>query len=308
MTSRAGRSRRRQPAGSAGEIVAGRPADGSSDRRGPSRYPRGTVTTIDRPTRAAALRGRPTSGAPASRPGAPAAAGPQRLASRGPVLVRQVRGGIEESVHRGDIVQVDVDGALIRGLGDPDRVANLRCCVKPFGVVALIEAGGIEAFDLEPAELALMASSHSGEDLHVRTLQALYRRAGVSQSLIATRLGGHAARRADRGPAGPRRREGQPGAPHVLGPALGVPAPVQLKGWDPTGYWLDDHPAQVAYRGVVARAFGTHAGDGSGPSIDGCGVATYAFPLREIARAYAFLADPAAVPARRPARRRSRRR
>ena len=31
-----------------------------------------------------------------------------------------------------------------------------------------------------------MASSHSGEDLHVRTLQAMYRRAGVSQTLIAT--------------------------------------------------------------------------------------------------------------------------
>src|SRR4029078_13650758 len=29
--------------------------------------------------------------------------------------------------------------------------------------------------------------------------------------------------------------------------------------------------------------------------IDGCGVETYAFPLREIARAYAMLADPAAI-------------
>jgi L-asparaginase II len=31
--------------------------------------------------------------------------------------------------------------------------------------------------------------------------------------------------------------------------------------------------------------------------IDGCGVPTYAFSLREVARAYAFLADPASVPA-----------
>ena len=30
-----------------------------------------------------------------------------------------------------------------------------------------------------------MASSHSGEDRHVRTIQALYRRAGVSQTVLA---------------------------------------------------------------------------------------------------------------------------
>ena len=57
-------------------------------------------------------------------------------------------------MHRGDIVEADVEGRLIRQLGDPDRIVALRSTVKPFGVVALIEAGGIEAFDLEPPELA----------------------------------------------------------------------------------------------------------------------------------------------------------
>jgi L-asparaginase II len=103
-----------------------------------------------------------------------------------PILVRQVRNGVEESVHRGDIVEVDVAGRMLRALGDPDRVAYLRSCVKPFGVAAILEAGGLEAFQLEPPEIAIMASSHSGEDLHVRTLQAMYRRTGVSQAALAT--------------------------------------------------------------------------------------------------------------------------
>ena len=102
-----------------------------------------------------------------------------------PVLVRQVRNGIEESVHRGDIVEVDAAGRLIRQAGDPDRMVTLRSTVKPFGALAVIEAGGIKAFDLEPAEIAILASSHSGEDVHVRTLQGLYRRTGVSQGLLA---------------------------------------------------------------------------------------------------------------------------
>ena len=213
------------------------------------------------------------------------------------MLVRQVRGGIEESVHRGDVVQVDVDGVLIRGLGDPDRVANLRSCVKPFGVVTLIEAGGIEAFDLEPAELAIMASSHSGEDLHVRTIQGMYRRANLSQALIATGAEGMPL---DALTAARLARDGEKASPvrHMCSGQHSVFLLLsRLMDWDPTGYWLDDHPAQVAYRAVIARAFGTTSGR-LRTAIDGCGVATYAFPLREIARAYALLADPSAVPAR----------
>jgi len=213
------------------------------------------------------------------------------------VLVRQVRGGIEESVHRGDVVQVDVDGVLIRGLGDPDRVANLRSCVKPFGVVALIEAGGIEAFDLEPAELAVMASSHSGEDLHVRTIQGMYRRANISQGLIATGAEGMPL---DALTAARLARDGEKASPvrHMCSGQHSVFLLLsRLKGWDPAEYWLDDHPAQVAYRAVVARAFGTTPGR-LRTAIDGCGVATYAFRLREIARAYALLADPSAISSR----------
>jgi L-asparaginase II len=206
-----------------------------------------------------------------------------------------MRNGVEESVHRGDVVEVDVDGALIRGLGDPDRIANLRSCVKPFGVVALIEAGGIEEFDLEPPELALMASSHSGEDLHVRTLQGMYRRAGVSQALIATGAEGMPL---DALTAARLARDGEKPSPvrHMCSGQHSVFLLLsRLKGWDPERYWLDEHPAQVAYRAVIARAFGTTPGR-LRTGIDGCGVSTYAFPLREIARAYALLAEPTAVP------------
>jgi L-asparaginase II len=183
---------------------------------------------------------------------------------------------------------------LIRQLGDPDRIVTLRSTVKPFGVVALIEAGGIEAFDLEPAEIALMASSHSGEDLHVRTLQAMYRRAGVSQTLIAT---GSEGMPLDALTAARLARDGEKASPvrHMCSGQHSVFLLLaRLKGWDPEAYWLENHPAQAAYRGVIARAFGTTPGK-LRLSIDGCGVPTYAFPLREIARAYALLADPSAA-------------
>jgi L-asparaginase II len=259
----------------------------------PRGYPRRIVTAPDIPK-----PDRRSGGASGTRRTATRRA-PGRTRLVPPILVRQVRNGIEESVHRGDIVEVDVNGRLVRGLGDPDRLVTLRSTVKPFGLVALIEAGGVDEFDLEPAEIAIMASSHSGEDLHVRTLQALYRRAGASQALIATGVEGMpldaitAARLARDGERpGPIRHmcSGQHSASILLS---------RLHGWDPTDYWREDHPSQVAYRSAVARAFATTP-DRLQTAIDGCGVLTYAFPLRDVARAYALLADPTSVAANDP--------
>jgi len=154
-----------------------------------------------------------------------------------PILVRQIRNGIEESVHRGDIVEADVDGRLVRGLGDPDRLVTLRSTVKPFGVVALIEAGGIDAFDLEPPEIAVMASSHSGEDLHVRTIQGMYRRAGASQAIIATGIEGMPL---DPLTAARLARDGEKPGPirHMCSGQHSVLILLaRLNGWDATDYW-----------------------------------------------------------------------
>ena len=72
---------------------------------------------------------------------------------------------------------------------------------------------------------------------------------------------GHAARRADRGAPGPRRREGRARsatcAPASTPSCCSCPG---CKGWDPDDYWQPSHPSQVAYRAAVARAFGDDAG------------------------------------------------
>ncbi len=207
-----------------------------------------------------------------------------------------MRNGIEESVHRGDIVEVDVAGRVIRQLGDPDRIVTLRSSVKPFALLALIEAGGIKEFDLEPAELAVMASSHSGEDLHVRTLQGLYRRSGVSQAHLQNGSDGAPL---DALTAARLARDGEKAGPirHMCSGAHTVFLLLsRMNGWDPADYWKPSHPSQVLFREAVARMFGTTPGKLT-TAIDGCGIETFAVHLREVARAYAMLADPKAIPA-----------
>jgi L-asparaginase II len=212
-----------------------------------------------------------------------------------PVLVRQIRNGIVESVHRGDVVEADVSGRLIRSIGNPDRIVSLRSCVKPFGLLALVEAGGIDALDLSPAELAIMASSHSGEDSHVRTLQGVFRRANVSQTMLAC---GNEGMPLDALTAARLARDGERAGPirHMCsGQHTSMILLARLNGWSLEDYWQPGHPTQEAYRAAVAGAFRTSP-DRLVRAIDGCGIETYAFPLAEVARAYAFLADPASVP------------
>ena len=210
-----------------------------------------------------------------------------------------MRNGIEESVHRGDIVEADASGELIRVLGDPDRLVTLRSTVKPFGAVALLEAGGIDAFDLVDEEIAILASSHSGEDIHVRTLQGVFRRAGISQAMLAC---GAVGSPLDELTAARLARDGEKAGPirHMCSGQHSVSLLLsRMNGWSQEDYWHPEHPSQVAYRSAVARAYGTTP-DRLMTAIDGCGVETFAFPLRDVARAFAFLADPSGVDAKDP--------
>lgn len=191
-------------------------------------------------------------------------------------------------------MQVAADGRIEYLIGDPDHVVTLRSAVKPFVLVPLIESGAADAYALTPPELALLASSHSGEDLHVRTLMSVLRRAGISQSALACGSDGMPLDRATfLRLAGDRERPGP-----IRHMCSGYHSVFLLltkhRGWPLDGYWRDEHPSQVAGRDAVARVFGVRP-DRLVSAVDNCGVATFAFPLLEVARAFALLADPTAA-------------
>ena len=215
-----------------------------------------------------------------------------------PVVVRQVRNGIVESVHRGDIVEVDAAGRMLHLLGDPDRIVNLRSAMKPFGLIALLRAGGRREFDLTGEELAIMTSSHSGEDVHVRTVQALFRRLGIAAVGARVRHRGDAARRPHRRRGSRATASGRRPCRHMCSGQHSVFILLaKLGGWELETYWQDDHPAQAAVREAIGGRVRASIPTRIETGIDGCGILTYAFPLREVARAFAILADPEALPA-----------
>ncbi len=198
-------------------------------------------------------------------------------------------------------MQVDTVGRVERGVGDPELLVSLRSAVKPFALVAMVESGAAEAFQLSDAELAVMAASHTGEDAHVRTLHGVLRRAGLSQSLLAC---GSEGMPLDTLTAARLARDGETPGPirhmcsgfHVASLLL-----ARHADWTLADYWRPEHATQVAVAETVARIFGTPRGRLQ-TAVDACGLLTYVFPLADIARAYALLADPAGATdaARRP--------
>lgn len=214
-----------------------------------------------------------------------------RKGSPPPVLVEVRRGPTAESRHRGHIVHVSADGSVLRAVGAPGTEIMMRSTVKPFGVVALIESGAADELALTPSELAIMCASHTGEDKHVRTLQAIFRRASVSQALL--RCGTEGAP-ADPMTAARLARDGEtPGA--VRHGCSGFHAASILlsahAGWSLDDYADPRHPSQLAVRETVARLLARDPQEMI-TATDNCGLLTYEVSVLELARAYLMLADP----------------
>lgn len=209
------------------------------------------------------------------------------------MLVEVTRGSRVESVHRGSIAVVAPDGSPIASVGDPEAVVFWRSSAKPFQLAPFVASERFDEYQLGAEALAIMAASHSGEDRHVRLVQEILRRAGLTSAVLHNQV--HAPYDAETA----RRliRDGE--APTVLrGNCSGKHAAMVLfakaSGWPIDGYWEAGHPVQRMALETVS-ALSDVPIEEIETAVDGCGVVTFATPLRGLALAFARLADPSAV-------------
>lgn len=218
----------------------------------------------------------------------------RRLAGAAPpTLVEVTRGDRVESRHRGTVAVVAPSGELIARVGDPDASIFLRSTAKPFQLAPFVASGRFDDYELGTDALAIMAASHSGEDRHVRTVQAILRTAGIPTSALA--CGTH--QPYDSETARRLIRDGE--QPTVLrhncsGKHAGMLLFAKASGWPLDGYWRSDHPVQRLALETIS-ALTDHPIEEIATATDGCGVVTFGLPLRGLATAYARLADPAAI-------------
>ncbi len=202
-----------------------------------------------------------------------------------PVVVRVLRAGVVESVHRGAWCLVDPAGEVLAGAGHLEHPCFVRSAVKSLQALALFESGAAERYRFGDAELALASASHSGEACHTECVQATLERLGLGVRHL--RCGPHPP--TDEGArAELRARREAPSALHnnCSGKHAGFLALAKHLGVPLADYLQPASRGQELVRAALAEMADVPA-DSLVPGIDGCSAPTYRLPLRALATAFA---------------------
>lgn len=185
------------------------------------------------------------------------------------------------------------NGSAIASVGDPDAFVYWRSSAKPFQLAPFVASGRFDEYQLGSEALAIMAASHSGEDRHVRLVQEVLRRGGLTSAVLHNQVhapyDGETARRLIRDGEQPTVLRGNCSGKHA-----GMVLFAKASGWPIDGYWQPEHPVQRMALETVS-ALSDVPIEKVETAVDGCGVVTFATPLRGLATAFARLADPSAV-------------
>ncbi len=196
-------------------------------------------------------------------------------------LVEVVRSGFVECVHRGSVVALDPHGAVQLKAGEPDAPQLPRSANKPLQLVGMVRAG----LELSPPDLAVAASSHSGETVHVGRVRDLLSHNGLPEGALACPpslpLGEDAARAVLAAGGGPARAFMNCSGKHAA-----MLLTCVANGWPVSGYVDPDHPLQVALRASVEDLAGEPV---AAVGVDGCGAPLFGLTLTGLARAFARL-------------------
>jgi L-asparaginase II len=215
-------------------------------------------------------------------------------AVEGVPYVAVTRGGYVESLHRIAACALDGEGSTLLSIGEPEAPVFMRSAAKPFIAAALVRAGVAQRFGWKPCEIAIVAGSHDGTEMHVAAVRSILAKAGVSEG--ALRCGAHvpysaaAAERLER--LGVR---AQPVHNNCSGKHAGILALCAAMEVPAAGYTLGDHPAQKLILDFCARASDLRA-DQLMLAVDGCDIPAYAIALRRAALAVSRLATLRGLP------------
>lgn len=192
------------------------------------------------------------------------------------------RSGVDESVHFGALVALNSDGSVAFSVGDPNVTIFPRSATKPFQALAMVRAG----LTLPADQLALVCSSHNGEEVHQNMAREILAGAGLNESALANTAGypwhAHSAHEAI--------RLNLPKASLPMdcsGKHAGMLATCVLNKWDVNTYFEQSHPLQQAITNAMTEVTGEQP---VAIGTDGCGAPAHVVRLASLARATRALA------------------
>lgn len=219
---------------------------------------------------------------------------PNPHARESQIVITALRGPLTESVHRGHVAVVNIRRETVASAGNPDYVTFARSAAKPLQAIPLVEAGGSSRYRLTDKQIALLCSSHNGEDEHAAEASAILQALGLDETALT--CGVHDPYHqptADR-------LKAQGAAPSPLrnncsGKHAGMLALARMLDVLPDSYAESSHPVQQRMLQVISGLADLPAEEIT-LGTDGCGVPVFALPLSALAYAYARLGKPEGLP------------
>jgi L-asparaginase II len=192
------------------------------------------------------------------------------LAVSVPLAVASLRGGAVESRHRVHAVAVR-DGEVVEAAGDPGLVTFMRSAAKPLQALPLARAR--EA--VPSKELAIACASHLALPEQLAAVEGLLVLAAASEDDLECGVAGDPPSRLKH---------------NCSGKHAGMLFVCRERGWPHAGYRLPEHRLQRLLLAEVSTA-AELAEEEIATGTDGCGVVSFAMPLRRMGHAFARLPE-----------------
>jgi L-asparaginase II len=213
------------------------------------------------------------------------------------VLVEVYRNNLVESLHRGRLSIANPQGKELFKLGYSQEMTFMRSGAKPFQLLPLIEEGIAEIYNFTDKELAVMASSHDGEPIHLEAVRSILKKIGLDESYL--KCGSHL-------PLSEKYSyelickgiEPSPIHNNCSGKHAAMLAMAVAGRYSLDDYFLPQHPIQKLILKNLSELAELRQKD-IAVATDGCGVPVFALPLYNIAVLYARLANPSDLEERR---------
>jgi L-asparaginase II len=215
------------------------------------------------------------------------------------LLVEVLRGGRVESRHHGSAVVVDSSGGVVFAAGDVETPLFTRSTVKALLALPLVETGAADRLGLSDAELALACASHVGLPVHAETAASMLNKAGQQPGCLECGTHWPTSRKAAAAlvasGALPSALHNNCSGKHAGFVCLAFDGQVPVEG-----YIRPEHPVMRQVTVALSETTGART-DERNRAIDGCGIPTYAIPLRALALGFARFGSGAGLPADRAA-------
>lgn len=200
----------------------------------------------------------------------------------------ETRSGRIECIHYGYVCITDANGKIIYHLGDPNTKIYLRSSAKPFIAIPFVESGAIRKYGMTMDEVAVICSSHSGQDFQRETVHSILHKLGLNEGNLQCGC----AEPYNKNVQDQLIKEGKRPTPLYnccSGKHAGMLALCKFCGYPIDHYNDADHPVQKLILKTMAELIGCSEHDII-LGMDGCTVPSFMITLHQHSFLYALLA------------------